>query len=70
MANISFKSIYVNVIQNSSGVFYGENLQLKWKNRTKLQEGFGKISGNGNLISNNLTASEIARIKAKKSQLS
>ncbi|MGD6818064.1 hypothetical protein [Metabacillus sp. 84] len=55
MPKIHFKSISVKLIQNSSGVFYGENIQYKWRNKSKSYEGFGRISGSSNKISNNLT---------------
>ncbi|WP_078410025.1 hypothetical protein [Priestia abyssalis] len=53
MAKIQFHSINVNMIQNSSGLFYGVNLQSKWKNKGRISDGFGRVNGHSNKILNN-----------------
>ncbi|AZB42164.1 hypothetical protein CEF21_07600 [Bacillus sp. FJAT-42376] len=64
MPKIHFQSVNVKRIQNSSGLFYGENIQYKWKNRSGVYEGFGRVSGNGNKIYNNITVEETQEKKA------
>lgn len=61
MANIRFKTIKVNQIQNSSGIFYGQNTPVYWQHTGKISEGFGKVAGKGNKISRNYTL--VARSK-------
>ncbi|EAR68043.1 MULTISPECIES: hypothetical protein [Bacillus] len=61
LANIRFKTIKVNQIQNSSGIFYGQNTPVYWQHTGKISEGFGKVAGKGNKISRNYT--RVARSK-------
>jgi hypothetical protein len=53
MVKIYFKDIKIDKITNSSGVFYGENFQAKWKHSSKTNEGFGKVSGDKNTLKGN-----------------
>jgi len=55
MAKIHYETIKVNVLQNSSGLFYGVNIQYRWKNKARISDGFGKVTGHSNSISNNTT---------------
>ncbi|TDL83371.1 hypothetical protein E2R53_00610 [Peribacillus frigoritolerans] len=64
MAKIYFQSVHVNQIQNSSGLFYGENFQYKWTNKSRMHEGFGRIRGNSNKIHHNITVAETQDKKA------
>ncbi|MDW2877926.1 MULTISPECIES: hypothetical protein [Bacillaceae] len=61
LANIRFKTIKVNQIQNSSGIFYGQNTPVYWQHTGKISEGFGKVAGKWNKISRNYT--RVARSK-------
>ncbi|WP_338780749.1 hypothetical protein [Metabacillus sp. FJAT-52054] len=67
MPKIDFQSVTVKLIQNSSGLFYGQNLQYKWKNKSRVYEGFGRVSGNSNKIFNNVTLDETQEKKAEDS---
>lgn len=53
MPKIKYESLNVNLIQNSSGIFYGVNVQYRWNHKARMSEGFGKVHGNGNQISHN-----------------
>lgn len=53
MAHIFFKDLNIGEITNSSGVFSGENLQVKWKAYEQTREGYGSLSGNSNRSINN-----------------
>ena len=55
MVNIEYHSIKVNRIQNSSGLFYGVNMQYKWNHKGRISDGFGRVIGDSNKISNNTT---------------
>lgn len=61
MTNIHYQSIKVNKIQNSSGLFYGVNIQYKWNHKSRISDGFGKIVGDSNKISNNTTVAKISK---------
>ncbi|MDQ0253591.1 DUF917 family protein [Evansella vedderi] len=50
---ISFKSLSINQVSSSSGVFSGRNKHIGWKSSSKLNEGFGKIDGQDNIVENN-----------------
>ncbi|PAE22774.1 hypothetical protein [Bacillus sp. 7894-2] len=56
MAKIQYKSIKVRAVHNSSGIFYGDNIQYKWRSKAKKSDGFGNIKGSRSKISNNITA--------------
>lgn len=55
MARIYFDSLKVESIANSSGVFSGQNVQHTWRHDSKLNEGFGTFSGNGNIASKGIS---------------
>lgn len=61
MANIHYHSIKVNKIQNSSGLFYGVNIQYKWNHKSRISDGFGKVVGDSNKILNNTTVTKISK---------
>ncbi len=61
MVNIQYHSIKVNKIQNSSGLFYGVNIQYKWNNKCQNSDGFGRVMGDSNKILNNTTIVRGAR---------
>lgn len=50
--NIRFKALKIDNISNSSGVFSGDNLQVKWKAFIETNEGSGGLSGNYNKLNN------------------
>lgn len=50
---IELGNIVINDIGNSSGVFYGDNIQCKWKAVIKSNSGFGTIEGDANKYFNN-----------------
>lgn len=58
MSNIHYHSIKVNKIQNSSGLFYGVNIQYKWSHKSRISDGFGKVVGDSNKILNNTTVAK------------
>lgn len=49
MARILFDSLKIREISNASGMFSGHNVQHKWRHDSKQNEGFGTMSGNGNV---------------------
>lgn len=55
MVKVQYKSISVQHITNSSGVFFGGNVQYRWKVQKKTSAGFGNVKGNGNEIKRNTT---------------
>jgi hypothetical protein len=55
LAEIRFKTLNVNQIKNSSGIFYGLNTPVYWQHTGRVSEGFGKVAGKGNMISRNIT---------------
>ncbi|MDC3417387.1 hypothetical protein [Aquibacillus salsiterrae] len=50
MTKIRFKDLNVKEITNSSGIFSGDNLQVKWTHHKKTSEGFGSVGGEKNEI--------------------
>lgn len=48
---IQFNNFKIDTISNSSGVYSGENQQMKYKHVSKQNQAFGKLAGQGNLIS-------------------
>ncbi len=50
MVRITFKDLQVQVISNSSGVFSGNNLQIGWTHRAKVNDGQGSVSGDHNAL--------------------
>ncbi|MGD6857877.1 hypothetical protein [Bacillus infantis] len=55
LTTVQFKTLTVNQIKNSSGIFYGQNTPVYWQHTGKISEGFGKVAGKGNKISRNYT---------------
>ncbi|WP_078433568.1 hypothetical protein [Metabacillus halosaccharovorans] len=55
MVKVQYKSISVQHITNSSGVFFGDNVQYRWRVQKKTSEGFGNVMGSGNKIKRNTT---------------
>jgi hypothetical protein len=49
---IQLGDINVLVIDNTSGIFIGENFQSYWTTHTKTNSGFGEVSGRGNIVNN------------------
>ncbi|MBU9712319.1 hypothetical protein [Evansella tamaricis] len=52
---INVKSISINQVSGSSGVFSGRNTHIGWKSSSKQNEGFGKVEGQDNLAENNMS---------------
>ena len=48
MVRIEFGDLIVEQISDSSGVFSGDNLQVKWRSSVKVDEGFGTLNGDCN----------------------
>lgn len=48
MVRIEFSDLIVDQVSDSSGVFSGDNLQVKWRSLMKIDEGFGVIEGDSN----------------------
>ncbi|WP_226530403.1 hypothetical protein [Metabacillus niabensis] len=55
MVKVQYKSISVQHITNSSGVFFGDNVQYRWRVQKKTSKGFGDVKGSGNKIIRNTT---------------
>lgn len=55
MVKVQYKSINVQHILNSSGIFFGDNIQYSWQVQKKTSAGFGQVKGNGNKINKNST---------------
>lgn len=56
MVRIEFGDFVINQISDSSGVFTGNNLQVKWRSSIKIDEGFGTLEGDSNRSINNQSA--------------
>jgi len=56
MVKIEFGDLIIEQMSDSSGVFTGDNLQLKWRSYRKFDEGFGTLEGNSNNSLNNQSA--------------
>jgi hypothetical protein len=56
MVRIEFKDLIIEQISDSSGVFTGDNLQVKWRSCIKIDEGFGTLEGDSNNSTNNQSA--------------
>ena len=48
MVKIEFGDLIIEQISDSSGVFTGDNLQVKWRSYIKVDEGFGTLEGDSN----------------------
>lgn len=56
MVRIEFGDLIIDRISDSSGVFTGDNLQVKWRSSLKCDEGFGSLEGDFNSSVNNQSA--------------
>lgn len=56
MLRIEFGDLVIENISDSSGVFTGDNLQVKWCSCMKINEGFGTLEGDSNRTINNQSA--------------
>lgn len=56
MVRIEFGDLIIEQISDSSGVFTGDNLQVKWRSCMKVDEGFGTLEGDFNSSMNNQSA--------------
>jgi hypothetical protein len=56
MVKIEFGDLIIEQISDSSGVFSGDNLQVKWRSWVKIDEGFGTLEGDSNNSINNQSA--------------
>jgi hypothetical protein len=56
MVKFNFKELKIGHISNSSGIFYGQNIQVNWKHTSKVNDGHGTISGENNNLNKNLNA--------------
>lgn len=56
MVRIEFGDLIIEQISDSSGVFSGDNLQIKWRSCMKVDEGFGTLEGDSNNSLNNQSA--------------
>ncbi|HAQ06298.1 MAG TPA: hypothetical protein DCR24_01705 [Bacillus bacterium] len=50
MTKIQFKTLAADIVQNSSGIHAGVNVQSSWKSRRSSAEAFGIVEGNKNRI--------------------
>ncbi|ARI76109.1 hypothetical protein [Halobacillus mangrovi] len=51
---IRFDSINVYMIEKSSGIFVGPNIQYGWRTQQKENVGLGKVIGEGNILTQNI----------------
>jgi hypothetical protein len=65
MAKIEFGDLIIEQISDSSGVFAGNNIQVKWKSYGKTDSGFGSIAGDGNSSVNQQSAVIRPRLEAE-----
>lgn len=56
MVRIEFGDLIIDRISDTSGVFSGDNLQVKWRSSLKVDEGFGSLEGDYNSSVNNQSA--------------
>lgn len=49
MVRIEFGDLIIENISDSSGVFTGDNMQVKWRSFEKSDDGFGSIDGDNNI---------------------
>jgi len=52
MVHIQFLDLKIGSISKSSGVYSGQNQQMKYKHWSKQNQAFGKVSGLGNKLTN------------------
>ena len=51
---ISIERLNVQTVANSSGIYYGRNLQLGIKSISKVNQGCGTLGGVGNILPTNI----------------
>ena len=51
---ISFNNITVYTLTGGAGIFVGSNVQLNWSSRSHENIGLGKVTGDYNLIHQNV----------------
>ncbi|MNR01340.1 hypothetical protein D3C85_1171410 [compost metagenome] len=51
---IQFDAIHVNSIAGGSGIFIGTNAQVNWSTSSKANNGLGEVSGELNVVCNNV----------------
>ena len=51
---ISIERLNVQTVANSSGIYYGRNLQLGIKSISKVNQGCGTLGGDGNILPANI----------------
>ncbi len=56
MVRIEFGDLIIDELSESSGVFTGNNLQVKWRASTRIDDGFGTLQGDNNSSINNQSA--------------
>lgn len=56
MVRIEFGDLVIEEISDSSGVFTGNNLQVKWRSSIRVDDGFGTLEGDHNSSINNQSA--------------
>ena len=56
MVKIEFGDLIIEQVSDSSGVFSGDNFQVKWRSWMKVDEGFGILEGDSNNSLNNQSA--------------
>jgi hypothetical protein len=61
MVRIEFGDLIIEQITDSSGVFTGDNLQVRWLSYRKVDDGFGILEGD----SNNSTCIQSAVIRPR-----
>lgn len=54
MPRIFIGELNVDNINHTSGLFYGQNIQCNWSHSEKVNEGFGEVSGERNIIQGDL----------------
>lgn len=51
--NIKFHHFKITNVKQSSGIFSGDNSQVRWKDKKKVDEGFGSLIGTKNISTDN-----------------
>jgi hypothetical protein len=54
MAKIIFQDLQIGSVSRSSGIFTGNNSPAGWRHMAKINEGFGKMSGETNRSENGI----------------
>lgn len=56
MVRIEFGDLIIEQVSDSSGIFTGDNMQVKWRSYSKVDDGFGTLEGDLNNSINNQSA--------------